>query len=45
MYKKMLIVLFMIFILTGCKNIEFDPKTSIIKWTFQTNGKKVEKSE
>ncbi len=37
----MLIVLFTIFILTtGCKNIEFDPKTSVIKWTFQTNEKK-----
>jgi hypothetical protein len=45
MYKKTLIILFTTFILTtGCKNFEFDPKTSMFKWTLQ-NNKKVEKSE
>ena len=44
MYKRMLISLFMIFILSGCKSAEFDPKVSVIKWSLK-NGSKVEKNE
>ena len=44
MYKQTLISLFMIFILSGCKSAEFDPKVSVIKWSLK-NGSKVDKSE
>ena len=44
MSKRMLISLFMIFILGGCKSAEFDPKVSVIKWSLK-NGSKVDKSE
>ena len=39
--KNILLVLFLLmFVLLGCKSIEFDPKTSLIKYTFKGINKK-----